>query len=305
VATYSPKLSIGLPVYNGEEFLRHAIDSILGQSFQDFELIISDNASVDSTAQICKEYVRKDSRVRYFRQENNIGAAENFNFLFWRAKGEYFKWAAHDDVLAPDFLEKCINVLEQDPATILCYSKVNRIDPKGEWTGTYDYPMRVSNPTPHIRFADLILINHFCVAVFGVIRRSYLAKTPLIGKYIGSDRNLLAEIGLMGRLYEIPEYLFNRRDHPQASTRKFRHYKRLAWFDPNRKSKIHLPYWHNGFQYIRSVSRVKLPFKEKLKCYSVALRWFWARRAVLIEDFKGVIVQLLPFSISSHKKTAL
>jgi glycosyltransferase involved in cell wall biosynthesis len=301
LASYSPKLSIGLPVYNGEEYLRQAVDSILNQTFTDFELIISDNASIDATAQICQEYARRDPRVRYFRQEHKIGAAENFNFLFKRARGQYFKWAAHDDVLDAEFLEQTVRVLDDDTKVVLAYSKANRIDAHGSWTGTYDYDMRVSDPLPHIRFADLILINHFCIAIFGVIRRSVLAETPLIGKYVGSDRTLLAEISLKGQLYEIPHYLFHRRDHPMASTRKFRHHKRLVWFDPNKKNSVHLPYWNNGFHHIRMVTRVHLPAKEKLACYGVAIRWFWERRAVLIEDFKGVAVQMLPFPISSQR----
>lgn len=302
MAATPPKLSIGLPVYNGEEYLRQAIDSILQQTFTDYELIISDNASVDGTAQICADYARKDARVRYYRQERNIGAAENFNTVFERARGSYFKWAAHDDVLDPEFLEKCVQVLDSDPSVVLVYSKANRIDMHGNWAGTYDYDMRVSHPQAHVRFADLILINHFCIAVFGVIRRDLLAKTPLIGKYVGSDRTLLAETSLLGRLVELPEYLFHRRDHPSASTRKFRHHKRLSWFDPNKRSSLHLPYWNNGLHHLQSVTRVRLPPREKMLCYGVALRWFWERRAVLFEDFKAVAIQLLPFARAAEKK---
>src|SRR4051794_3298661 len=93
-----PKLSIGLPVYNGENFLAHAVDSILAQDFRDFELIISDNASTDRTAEICRGYAESDPRVRYVRFETNQGGSRNFCYVFELARGEYFKWAAHDDV---------------------------------------------------------------------------------------------------------------------------------------------------------------------------------------------------------------
>jgi glycosyltransferase involved in cell wall biosynthesis len=289
-------LSIGLPVFNGERYLRFTIDSILNQSFRDYELIISDNASTDNTMLICQEYAARDPRIKYFRNTENIGAAQNFNLAFSFAKGKYFKWAAADDVLSPDFLEKCIDVLENDPSIILCYSKVDRINSSGEVDGTYDYPMRVSDSLPNIRFRDLILTNHFCIAIFGVIRRQSLIQTPLIGKYVGSDRVLLAELGLKGRLFEVPEYLFHRRDHPHSSGRMYDKYKRLVWFDPSLKNHINLIYWKVGFEYCRVITRSPLPFWEKIRCFHAVLRWIVIRRTTLLNDIKKAIVQMFPFS---------
>jgi glycosyltransferase involved in cell wall biosynthesis len=291
-----PRLSIGLPVYNGERFLRFALDSILGQTYRDFELIISDNASNDGTMLICQDYAARDSRIRYYRNLENIGAAENFNRVFTLARGLYFKWAAADDLISPTFLEKCISILDQDPSVILSYTKVDRIDSSGELGGTYDYKMRVDDPAPHIRFSDLILINHFCVAIFGVFRRDSLARTPLIGKFVGSDRVLLAELGLQGRFCEIPEYLFHRRDHPQASGRMFNIYKRLAWFDPRKENAINLVYWKVGLEYLKSVRRVPLPWLEKARCFRTWVRWIARRRKVLIEDLKAAVIQFVPVS---------
>jgi glycosyltransferase involved in cell wall biosynthesis len=122
------KVSIGLPVFNGENYLEAAVDSILAQTFKDFELIISDNASTDRTQEICQRYCGRDSRVRYFRSEQNHGAAWNFNRVFELASGEYFKWAAHDDMIAPDFLQKCVAVLDEDPTVVLCHSQVQFIN---------------------------------------------------------------------------------------------------------------------------------------------------------------------------------
>lgn len=289
-------LSIGLPVFNGERYLRFTVDSLLGQSFCDFELIITDNASTDSTMLICQEYAARDPRIKYFRNMENMGAAQNFNLAFSLAKGKYFKWAAADDVLSPDFLEKCIKVLENDPSIILCYSKVDRINSSGEVDGTYDYPMRVSYPSAHIRFSDLILTNHFCIAVFGVIRYQALVQTPLIGKYVGSDRVLLAVLGLQGRLCEIPEYLFHRRDHPHSSGRMYDKYKRLVWFDPSLKNHINMIYWRVGFEYCRAIARSSLPFSEKMRCYQAVLRWVMIRRGTLLNDIKKAIIQMFPFS---------
>lgn len=109
----NPLVSIGVPVYNGEASLRSALDSILQQSFTDFELIISDNASTDGTKAICQEYASKDQRIRYIRQSENIGAMLNFKFVLDQAQAPYFMWAACDDVRSPDFLEENIRFLDE------------------------------------------------------------------------------------------------------------------------------------------------------------------------------------------------
>jgi glycosyltransferase involved in cell wall biosynthesis len=294
----TPCLSIGLPVYNGELYLSSAIGSILAQNFTDYELIIVDNASTDTTAEISQAFAARDPRVRYYRNPDNIGAADNFNRAFQLARGRYFKWSAHDDVLDPTFLEKCIAILENDPTIVLCYSRACRINEAGERVGTYDYEMAVSDSSPYVRFHDLIMTQHFCIAIFGVVRREVLAKTPLIQKYVGSDRNLIAELALHGRLYEIDEYLFDRRDHALASTRAFGIYKRLSWFDPKRARRLHFPAWRVGVEYARSVLRAPLPLAMRWRLLRLTFDWFIYRRKALREDLKAAAVQLFPSSLT-------
>jgi glycosyltransferase involved in cell wall biosynthesis len=110
-----PKITVGMPVYNGEDTLRPVLDSLLAQSFSDFELVISDNASMDDTANICQEYAAKDSRIRYVRQEKNLGGIGNFKFVFDEAQCEYFMWAASDDIRSPDFIELNYTFLSENP----------------------------------------------------------------------------------------------------------------------------------------------------------------------------------------------
>lgn len=119
-----PKVSIGLPVYNGEQFIQRRIDSILAQTFTDFELIISDNASTDHTSVICEDYAKKDKRIRYIRQEQNMGPYWNFYFVLEQARYEYFVWAAADDFWYPDFLKKNINILESKKNVVASMSKI-------------------------------------------------------------------------------------------------------------------------------------------------------------------------------------
>src|SRR3989304_6465989 len=119
----TPLVSVGLPVFNGNKYIEQAIDSILAQTYQNFELIISDNASNDRTQEICQAFVARDKRIKYFRNDKNLGAAPNFNNVFNLSSGKYFKWAAYDDLLAPDFLSRCIDVLESMPDVVLCFPK--------------------------------------------------------------------------------------------------------------------------------------------------------------------------------------
>lgn len=289
----TPVVSVGLPVYNGEKYLREAIESILAQSFEDFEFIIADNASIDRTEEICRRYAAQDSRIRYYRNEKNLGGALNFNYVFELSKGKYFKWAAHDDVCAPDLLSKCVAILDQDPSIVLCKPKAKAIDEKGNFLKNYDLPLvNVSSDRPQDRFANLILVRHGAFAIFGLIKASVLRKTPLIGPYVGSDTNLLAELGLLGRFYEIPEYLLFIRSHPERSVERGPH-DRLYWFDPSRAGQITFVCWRRFLEYMKSIHRVPLNWSEQRDCYCHMLRWLGMHWRKLGGDLKVATARLL------------
>jgi glycosyltransferase involved in cell wall biosynthesis len=127
----SPRVSFGMPVYNGAKTIASALESILGQTFADFEVIISDNASTDATSGIAQDFCKADRRIQYFRNERNLGAHPNFNRAFTLSRGEYFKWAAHDDVIASDYLEKCVRVLDEDSTFVMCCSYGMYVDVDG------------------------------------------------------------------------------------------------------------------------------------------------------------------------------
>ena len=267
------KVSIGLPVFNGEEYIEQALKSILLQTYTDFELIISDNASTDRTQHICQAYAKKDKRIRYYRNAKNLGASMNFNRVFKLSHGKYFKWAAHDDVLAPEFLEKCVSVLDQNFSVVLCHSKIGRINEHGALSGTYEYNLKLDSKKLHERFRDLLDFNFRTDIIFGLIRASALKMTHLMGGYIGSDRNLLAEIGLIGRIYEVPEYLFLRRDHPNAYSKTvFKNYsERRSWW--TEAYPINFPFQKNSLEYFASIRRIPLKSSERLLCYAQIAKW--------------------------------
>src|SRR5246127_3969247 len=136
-----PLVSVGLFVYNGERYIEETLDSILNQTFTDFELIISDNASTDRTGEIAEAYAKRDDRIRYHRSEKNMGAGWNARRVYELATGKYFKQAAVDDMLEPDFLRQCIEALESDPTYVLAHSKTKVVDENGHFVENFVRPM--------------------------------------------------------------------------------------------------------------------------------------------------------------------
>jgi len=219
VATDPSPLTVALPVYNGERYLQQALESWVNQTYQPFTLLLLDNASTDDTGAICRAYARRDARVRYVRNDTNIGASANFNKAFRLNRSPYFKWASHDDLYAPDFLRRCMAVLETDPSVVLAYSHVALIDEDGEELGDpWVAPSGQFSDDPAERFASVLHETTWCFEVFGVIRASALRRSSLMGIYYGSDRVLLTELSLKGAFHQVPAPLFLRRCHDDQST---------------------------------------------------------------------------------------
>jgi glycosyltransferase involved in cell wall biosynthesis len=282
----NPKVSIGLPVRNGGQHLAEAIDAILAQTFRDFELIISDNASTDDTPAICATYAARDPRVRVIRQERNIGAARNFNLVFARSTGKYFKWAAHDDLIHPSYLEACLAALEAQPDAVLCQSLVEIVDRDHGEREVYDHTAFGSaRPAPSERLAARLRARP-CTDVFGLIRREALQDTVLIADHVGADRTLLIELALRGRFAVVPEILFFNRDHPGRFTRQLKSMRaQAAWFAPDQPAPNYLRTWKLYRTSLRLVRRYVTEPAERRRCYlellkSLAHRHGWFRLAV-------------------------
>ena len=289
-----PRVSIGLPVFNGEDFLEQALDSLLGQTFKDFELIISDNGSTDRTAQICRSYAARDKRIRYFHNETNRGASWNFNRVFMLARGEYFKWAAHDDLCAPSCLEECVSALDRDPGIVLSYPWTQMIDMEGRLRQTYQSLMtRVGSPLPYQRFHSVICQNRHCHEVFGLTRTAVMRRTPLLAGFTGSDRVLLADLALHGRFHEVPAYLFLNRNHPARSVKAYPLHLYAVWFDPRLKGKITFPHWRYLLEYSRTVARSELDGRERMRCYAQLLPWVAKFAMELAADFRTAGMSML------------
>lgn len=283
-----PAVTIGLPVYNGENFLADAIESVLAQTFEDYELIICDNASTDRTEQICRRYAQQDKRIRYYRSVCNEGPARNYNWTFELTRGRYFKWAAHDDCFEPALLEKLVDRLEQHPEAVLSFSQVKIIDAAGDLLAPYTVEMQLDSDRPARRFQEMISLKHRCYEVFGLIRKEVLDKTPLIGSYAGSDRALLSRLSLMGRFEIVPEPLFLAREHAQQSIAMLRQprFKLLrmhdyaVWFDPNNKGKVLFPNWRILTEYLLAIRSVPIGGWNQMMCLWVLCQWLLAYRNI-------------------------
>jgi glycosyltransferase involved in cell wall biosynthesis len=288
---YQPRISIGMPVHNGDNFIREALDAILAQTFREFELIITDNASTDKTETICREYAAQDSRIRYYRHQSNQGAARNFNHAFELSSGEYFKWAAHDDICTPEFLERCVEVLDRDPTVVLCHTKTRGIDGQGNTAHDYETKRQADSVKPEERFLALIHERR-CFQIFGLIRTDILRKTSLMGNYAHGDGVLLVQLGLQGRFYEVPEYLFLYRHHSEQSiaiARAKSHQKwqwYTEWFDSGKRGKLALPWWRVFCEYGTAISIRKTPLRwqERMRCTRHLLGWLRVRRHSLQQD---------------------
>jgi glycosyltransferase involved in cell wall biosynthesis len=275
-----PRLSIGLPVCNGENYLAESLDSLLGQSYEDFELIISDNASADGTPDICRRCARTDSRIRYVRQLRNIGAAPNHNYVAGQARGEFFKWASHDDLYARDLLKRCIEALDEHPQVVLAHSWSAVIDGSGTVTELVHYPVATHSPRAPERFRSM-LFDGWGDDEGGVYRTEVLRQAALQGSYHFADRTFTAGIALLGPFYQVPDRLYFRRSHPgQAGVRRTVR-ARCATLDPRRADRLRHPavrlYGEYVWSYIRAIQRAPLSAAERRECYRYLAQWLASR----------------------------
>lgn len=281
-----PLASIGMPVYNGENYIQSAIESILAQTYGNFELIISDNASTDATQDLCRGYANRDKRIRYFHNDVNLGAGPNYDKCFRLSGGKFFKWAAHDDMIAESYLENSVYLLENNPDAVLCFSDVQKIDEYNRTISTcvLDYQDLFSS-NPSTRFSSILEHLKFSECIFfGLYRRNVLVGSQLHGNYINSDLILIAEIALRGHFLKINEPLFMHREHGERYTRAVYPDRAGAalWFDAKgnkRKSFRALTLYMN---YINIIKKNVSTSRERLSCYRHLLKFIFRKRNLKI-----------------------
>lgn len=272
-----PVLSVGMPVYNSAAFITEALDSILGQTFSNFELIITDNASDDGTSDICQAIARADSRVRYRRHAVNIGCPRNYNAAIEFARGAYFKWTSSNDICQPRFLETCVAALEANPDAVLACPKTLFFDRARGYVEEYEDDLVLDQEDPVERFRacdERIVYNN---VMNGVIRTHDLLSTTLNWDYASSDMALMPELSLYGKFIEIPERLFHRRMNASAhyglGTQEL-HRK----YYPNDKYGSRLRGWRQLQQMAVGISQAPLTWRNRFRLYDYLARRTWWRR---------------------------
>ncbi len=284
----------------------------MAQTFEDVEIIISDNCSADATEAICREFAQRDSRIRYLRQPENLGAIANFNHVFAEARGEYFKWAAYDDLCEPTFLQRCVDVLDKNPDVGWCHSKSDRIDADGgRLTGPQSgRGSSVGSPCDDVegcghprkncdssrasqRFAGVILGTNWCVDSYGLIRAEALRRTCMLLPFYGAEKVLMGELALQGPYHHIPERLFSQRIHPVASS----NLKSAAFqsaFMVGSRAKTKLPARLAILTaHFKAAVTANLPLRQRAECAAVVVRYVlqfgkWKRVMAAAASGRGV-----------------
>ena len=301
-ATDSPVVSIGLPVYNAEVYLRQALDSILTQTYRQFELVISDNASNDRTEVICREYAAVDPRIRYYCQNRNHGVTWNFREVVRLSSGRYFLWTSHDDLLSPTYVERCVRILEGNPNVVLCYSQPVNIDATGKQFEP-ECPLIADLPRAHQRLQELISLKHNCVALFGMIRCDVLKKTSIHGDFSDGDRCVLVELALRGDFYRISEPLFFHREHSNRFTHQHpSRQEQTRRANPDQSIRFVFPHFRILQEYTRAVHCGPLPLGERLRCYLHLLNWVRRYRSRFWSDITFSVRELI-HSVPQFRET--
>jgi glycosyltransferase involved in cell wall biosynthesis len=276
-----PRVSIGMPVYNGERHIAQALESLLAQTFSDFELIVADNASTDRTGDICRELAARDPRIRYVRHASNRGAVFNWNYVVEVARGSFFKWASGNDFCAPTLLERCVQVLDTDPQVVIAYGRTAYVDDDGTPLGIYEHDVQVLDARPSVRFRRLCQELQANNAQSALIRLDVLRRTGIERAYPGGDMTLMAELALHGGFRRLPDVLLYRRMGRQSAT-KFRTADELrAFLDPAARRTEARVLWKQHWDYASSVWRASLSGRETLAALAYVLRSAWWYRVPL------------------------
>jgi len=282
----TPRVSIGVPVYNGQQFLSQALDCLLAQTYADLELIVCDNCSTDRTQEIGRAYAEKDPRIRYYRNTTNIGVDRNFNLAFSLSRGEYFKWASADEVCAPELVERCAQILDARPEVVLCYPKTRLIEESGAFVSDYEDLLDIQAQSPNKRLALLFWNLRMCNAAFGLIRSYAIRQTRPYGSFSNSDLPFLAELVLRGAFVEVPERLFSRRISSTSVQKYPSTHDRMVLFEPSRAGQLFFPNWKLFAFHVSAIHRVPMNWVERLKCYARMHILLKKRGRDLIEDWR-------------------
>ncbi|MGA7097551.1 MAG: glycosyltransferase family A protein [Acidimicrobiia bacterium] len=273
-----PHVTVGMPVFNGEPFLAATLDSVLSLDYPAFDVVVSDNASTDSTLSLLRDRAGADPRLRIVTTEINMGAGWNFNRVLELAEGKYFHWAGADDLMDRAFLSRCVNALEENPGAVLSYPRTMLIDADGEETGEFPNRLELADKSPSGRLRRYIRNIRLANPIFGVIRTEELKEAGGLGTFPSADLLTLGRLAIKGKFIEVDQVMFYRRMHEGQSWQGAGgHEGFAAWFDPLHPKRVVFPSWRLLGEFLRTSVLADIGAAEKLRCVLVVLVE-WPRR---------------------------
>lgn len=316
---HKPRVTLGLPVYNGASYIEAAVASCLKQSFNDIVILISDNCSTDATPEICTQLSAENPKIRWYRNERNLGAAANFNIVAQRADSEFFAWVNHDDLWGDDYIRQAVARLDARADAVLAYPHSAKIDGNGTIVAALTRDLLLNDPTPSQRlrrYHDLFRevdagggwaeheIEGLWIPVYGLIRTEVLQRTRLIGPYIASDTVLLEELLMHGAFDEIPEELFYKRDHEDRSMRAAIPYDaRHKWFTGEAPGCLLWPRWRALRERLSAIARAPLSSRERRSCRQEMLAFYVRRPSEGRALVKEVLINTLRLILGPERTT--
>jgi glycosyltransferase involved in cell wall biosynthesis len=280
------QLTVGMPVYNGERYLQAALDGIRAQTFEDFEVVIADNASTDATRDIAEAVVAADARFRYIRRPENVGLVGNWNALFEDTESEYFHWHANDDVAAPGFYAALMELLVARPDAAASMSEICLIDGDGAEIGPDPEAIVTDHPDRAVRFTQLASFDHYCQFCYGLYRREMMARTRLMLPFFWSgDRLFLAELALQGPLLRDPRRLYYVREHGERVTDAGRANFYAGIASPQRGTALR--YTKELF---RAIDHAQLDHDDGQRARRAVWGWMWRNSPRLARSAGGAAV---------------
>jgi len=282
-----PLVSIGIPVFNGERYLEEAIRANLGQSYSNLEVIVSDNGSTDRTEAIGRDFAAADPRLRFYRNDRNIGAAANYNRLFQLASGEFFRWSNADDLPHTELVAQTLPLLQSTPDAVIAYGRTCFIDEHGQSLGEFDDNLDLRNDRVSDRYKAFHDRVTYTNIIYGVMRARAMRKTPLMGTggFPHADIHFMATMALQGKFIEVPRVLFYRRMHEKAlSSNPTGQEAQTFWTASD--ARFVLPNWRFELAGMSAILKASMPAAEKASLLLFSARRLAWRRKALTQDLR-------------------
>ncbi len=294
----APRITVGLPVYNGQKYLEAAIESHLAQSFGDFELVISDNGSTDATGEICGRYAQLDARVKYLKSPINRGILWNHRRVLEPVDPStpYFRWAGADDILEPGLLAAMVEVLDTRPEIEAVMPATKNIDEEGTVIRTMERSLNLESPDVFERARQILLANYQHVIAYGLLRAPSLRRMRTGPHYIGWDPVFIWELALRGPVFQLVEPALLRRFH-QGSISRVKTVKEMRkWVEPGTSAGMNFPHWAWAYERTRSLLATPMNLGEKLRITMFLMRTTLWQRQQLARDITQATRRALKLS---------